>query len=66
MVANTANNMDPDHNAPSGAVLSGFIVFTFMNKSSRTCEFEYMQQTSKADDNFRRKIDRIGVNLLCL
>ena len=35
--------------------------YYFMIKSSRTCEFQYMQQTSKAEDNFRGRLTGNGL-----
>ena len=37
LIANIANNMDPDQTASQGAIWSGFIVFASMIKSSLKC-----------------------------
>ena len=49
-----ANNMDPDHTAPKGAVCSGFILFASMIKSSLKCTWIYAAGL-KADNIFRTK-----------
>ena len=47
-----ANSVDPDHNAPVGAVCSGSTLFAFILNSSVMLG-NYLQQTTPADDIFR-------------
>ena len=46
------NSVDPDHNAPVGAVCSGSTLFAFILNSSVMLG-NYLQQTIPADDIFR-------------
>ena len=54
LIAYIENTMGPDHYAPKGAILSGFIVFAFTIKVFWSA-LEYMQQTYKAEDIFMTK-----------
>ena len=46
------NSVDPDQTAPIGAVYSGSTLFASILNSSVTL-FNYLQQTTSADDIFR-------------
>ena len=47
-----SNSVDPDQNAPIGAVCSGFTLFASILNSSVMLG-NYLQQTTSADDIFR-------------
>ena len=47
-----ANSVDPDQNAPTGAVCPGSTLFASMLNSS-VMQGNYLQQTTSADDIFR-------------
>ena len=48
-----ANSVDPEQTAPIGAVCSGSTLLAFLlNSSVMLCN--YLQQTTSADDIFRR------------
>ena len=47
-----ANRVDPDQNAPIGAVCSGSTLFASILNSSAMLD-TYLQQTTSADDIFR-------------
>ena len=47
-----ANSVDPDQNAPAGAVCSWSMLFAFILNSSVMLG-KYLQQTTSADDIFR-------------
>ena len=48
-----ANSVYPDQTAPIGAVCSGFTLFAYILNSSVMLG-NYLQQTTSADDIFRR------------
>ena len=50
--ASMANSVDPDQNAPIGAVWSGFTLFASILNSSVMLGI-YLYQTTSADDIFR-------------
>ena len=51
--ANMANSVDPDQTAPIGAVCSGSMLFASILNSSVMLGI-YLQQTTSADNIFRR------------